>query len=233
MNEPMDAALPPDLDLAADSVWARVPNGYAALPLEQIDETMAVVGMALDELAPDSLRPVAAPVIEALGLYLSELANRRVVYCGFGRHRSTVDEDMTLTSVLTLSLQQMPQRRNPRLALKDLVETMAAAGEHGAPEIADLPNGPVLFLERTNTFAMDDSVEDAEQGGASNAKVYQLRAYVVSADGTQLAVAELSTPFVEHGPEFRTILVAFALSISFEPPVEAPDTSGWSALLGG
>lgn len=55
-------------------------------------------------------------------------------------------------------------------------------------------------------------------------KVFQLEALVPADDGAKLVSIELSTPFVEHGPEFRGMVVEMAASVSFTAP--PPPTGG-------
>lgn len=59
--------------------------------------------------------------------------------------------------------------------------------------------------------------------------VFQLEAFVPSADGSRLVNIEFATPFESHGPEFRTMLVQVAMSVSFGPP---PGPSGLTTKIG-
>lgn len=37
-------------------------------------------------------------------------------------------------------------------------------------------------------------------------------------EGDRLATVEVSTPFVEHGPQYRTMVVTMAAGLTFQPP---------------
>jgi hypothetical protein len=60
-------------------------------------------------------------------------------------------------------------------------------------------------------------------------QVWQLEAFVPAPDGDQLATIELSTPFVDDGPQFRALVVGMAASVGFRPPTSDDPLA---ALLG-
>ncbi len=172
--------------------WIELPKGYFPLPLDNIDETLAAAEANLLELAPEDRQPLLSAVIGTFTVLLDELQARNTAYCGLGWH--TAEDGAIVPSSLVISLQTFPQRRNPRLVLKDLVEIRAEAGEHGQVDLVDLEPGPALFFESVLTLprpripGQDQPPQDASVNGpdaAQDAEVYQLQALVPSADGTK------------------------------------------------
>jgi hypothetical protein len=76
-----------------------------------------------------------------------------------------------------------------------------------------------MFFERTlmlPTPAMPGRHVLAE---GTESPVWQLEAFVPSPEGDKLATIEVSTPFAEHGPQYRTMVVTMAAGVAFWPPV--------------
>jgi len=223
MDAITDLSQPPDADTDdRTAIWVEIPDGYAALPLDDIPATMARAQVVIDAVVPDRQRPAVAPVIGALTYFLEDLALRNTLYCGVGHHQSAVDAT-TLTSTLVVSLQEFPQECDRSLVLKDLVGAKAGAVEKGQASVVELPHGPVLFLESTRKLPTPQIPGQPDVGVQATTPVYQLEALVLSSDGSKLVTIEFSTPFAEYGPEFRTMMVLMAGSVSFEPPAGSPD----------
>jgi len=209
--------------------WIELPKGYFPLPVENIDEALATAEANLRELAPEDRWPLLSAVIGTFTVLLDELQARNTAYCGLGWH--TAEDGAIVPSSLVVSLQAFPQRRNPRLVLKDLVEIRAEAGEHGQVDLVDLEAGPALFFESVLSLPRPrvpgggeaESAGESEAAGEQNADVYQLQALVPSADGTKLAAIDFSTPDIPHGPRFRAMMVLMANSVSFTAPPGSED----------
>ncbi len=216
--------------------WIELPPGYFPLPLEDIDTTLATAQDNLRELAPQEQRPMLAAVIDTFTVLLEQLQERNAAYCGLGWH--TAQDGEVVPSSLVVSLQRFPERRNPRLVLKDLVEVRAEAGEHGQVDVVDLERGPAMFFESVLALPRPRLPgQDAADGAQENADVYQLQALVPSEDGTKLAAIDFSTPDIPHGPHFRAMMVLMANSVSFTAPPQSED-AGQTArsinqILGG
>jgi hypothetical protein len=209
-------------------VWLAIPEGYAALPLENIPDTIAVTRQLVAELGPAAQHQLNDHVLDLLGFSLEALAERRTVYCGFGRHRSAVNGQL-ITSSLVVTLLEFPEERNPRLVLRDLLLGKDNAGEAGQADLVDLPNGPVLFFERTRMLPRPAAPGQHVLAESTESPVWQLEAFVPSPEGDELATIEVSTPLVEHGPQYRTLVVTMAAGVTFKPPIGHDPLS---ALLG-
>lgn len=206
------------------AIWVQIPDGYVPLPLDDIATHMAQAQGIVEERAPEATRPSVVPLVGALTVFLDDLANRNAVYCGVGHHASAIDGSK-ITSSLVIALQEFPEEVNPRILLKDLVLTKAAAGERGQVDMVDVVGRPMVFVESelglpTPSFPGQPPVPE----GATS-KVFQMEALVPADDGAKLVSIEFSTPFVEHGPEFRRMLVEMAASVSFTAPA-APSADG-------
>lgn len=221
--------------------WIELPSGYFPLPMDNIETTLATAEANLTELAPEDRRPLLSAVIGTFTVLLEQLQERNTAYCGLGWH--TAEDGAVVPSSLVISLQTFPERRNPRLVLKDLVEIRAEAGDHGQIDLVDLDPGPALFFEsvlslprpRIPTGSAADAAP-ADATGPQNADVYQLQALVPSADGTKLAAIDFSTPDIPHGPRFRAMMVLMANSVSFTAPPgseDAESSQGIAGSLGG
>lgn len=206
-GNPMDSS-------GSAAVWLVVPTGYAALPLADIPQTLEVTGRLVEELAPPALRAAGRSVLGPLAVMLETLAAGRAVYCGVGRHRSAIDGQV-VTSSLVVSLLEFTGARNPRLVLKDLIEAKRDDGETGATDVVDLPNGPVMFFERTLMLPAPPALGQHVLAEGVESPVWQLEAFVPAPDGDKLATIQLSTPFAEHGPQYRAVVVAMASTVSF------------------
>ncbi|HJP75702.1 MAG TPA: hypothetical protein VJ914_15645 [Pseudonocardiaceae bacterium] len=204
-------------------IWVEIPTGYVPLPTEDIARNMAVATDVIDEQASPEQLPAAHAMIGLLRAYLESLAARNGLYCGVGHHVSAVDGS-ELSSSLVVALQEYPEQVNPRILLKDLLNTKLAAGDQGEADLVDLAGRPALFFESTRVLPTPRI--PGLTGETST--VYQLEALVPSADGSKLVSIEFSTPFMAHGAEFRAMVVGMAASVAFEAP-----GSGVASVLGG
>lgn len=199
------------------AVWLAVPDGYASLPLRDIPATLDVTRQLVDDLGTTAQRAAGGVVLGSLATLLQGLAERNAVYCGVGRHLSALDGRL-VTSSLVVTLLEFPHRRNPRLVLTGLLESKKDAGEIGQADLVELPNGPALFFERTRTLPTPPALGRDAMAASTESPVWQLEAFVPSAEGDKLAVIEVSTPFVGAGPQYRGMLVGLAAGVAFRPP---------------
>ncbi|HEY1569998.1 MAG TPA: hypothetical protein VGG05_01545 [Pseudonocardiaceae bacterium] len=200
--------------------WVEIPTGYVPLPTDAIDENMAVATDVLHEQADPDEQRVADVMIGMLTSYLHALAARNGVYCGVGHHLSAVD-GTAISSSLVVALQEFPEKVNPRVLLKDLLVTKAQEGDEGQADLVDVQGRPMLFVECSRELPTPRFPGVPEPADGATSTVFQLEALVPSEDGSKLVSVEFSTPFVAHGPEFRTMLVTMAASVSFDPPEAA------------
>ncbi|WP_412748462.1 hypothetical protein [Krasilnikovia sp. M28-CT-15] len=214
--------------MTENPVWLSIPDGYAELPLEDVPETIDVTRRLIDELGTTDQRQAGDVVLDSLSTYLEALARRRAVYCGVGRHRSVLN-DQLITSSLVVTVLDFPGERNPRLVLRDLLIGKARARETGNADIVDLPNGPVAFVEHTLSLPGPAIPGQHVLAAGTEVPVWQLEAFVPSPAGDRLVTIEASTPFAEHGPQYRAMVVAMAAGVAFVPP---PEADPLDALLG-
>ncbi|HVW41303.1 MAG TPA: hypothetical protein VHC18_08130 [Amycolatopsis sp.] len=203
-------------------LWIDIPPGYFALPIERIGTGLDEAESILTDVTEAGQQPLIHAVTGVLSVLLTDLAARGALYCGIGRHTSPTDGSI-VTSSLVVSLLEFPGTRNPRLVLGDLVQAKADASERGQADLVDLDGRPVLFFERTRQLPTPQLPGQPEVTEDATSAVFQLEAFVPSADGSKLANIEFSTPFEEHGPQFRVMMAQLALSVSFEPPPEPSD----------
>lgn len=209
-------------------LWIGIPPGYFALPLDRIGPGLDQAESVLTDVADAGQQPLIHAVTGVLSVLLADLAARGALYCGIGRHTSPTDGSI-VTSSLVVSLLEFPGTRNPRLVLSDLVQAKADENERGQADLVDLDGHPVLFFERTRQLPTPQLPGQPGVPEDATSPVFQLEAFVPSADGSKLANIEFSTPFEAHGPEFRVMMAQLALSISFEPP---PEPSNFSDKIG-
>jgi hypothetical protein len=215
------------LDEDAEDVplWVHIPEGFFELPLADVENRLAVAESILGDVADEKQKREIHAVIGVLSVLLSDLATVGGLYCGIGRHISPVDGSV-VTSSLVISCQEFEGTRNPRLVLKDLVGAKADAGERGQADLVDLHERPTLFFEHTKLLPTPQLPGGTQVDDDAVSRVFQLEAFVPSADGSKLAIAGFSTPFEDQGPLFRAILVQLAGSVLFEPPELSPEVSG-------
>ena len=227
-------------DAPADELnfWIELPPGYFPLPLTDIATTLAAAEANLRELAPPEQQELLAAVVDTFTVLLEQLQERDTAYCGLGWH--TAEDGAIVPSSLVVSLQRLPQKRNPRLVLKELVELRAEANEHGQVDLVDLSPGPALFFESVLALPrprLPGQPPNTEPNAGPDADVYQLQAVVPSEDGTRLAAIDFSTPDVAHGTRFRAMMVLMANSVSFTAPPGSPEAGSAarsiSQILGG
>lgn len=226
------AALDGDGQDDSTPLWADVPTGYFALPLNDVPGSMERAESVLTDVADEDQIPQIQAVTGVLSVFLSDLVATGALYCGVGRHISP-DDNTVVTSSLVISYQEYEGERNPRLLLRDLLQAKADADERGQADLVDVLERPMLFFERVRQLPTPQFPGRPPVPEDATTAVHQLEAFVPSADGSKLAKIDFSTPFVAHGPEFRTMVVELAASVSFEPPAAAADSSSRiSQLLG-
>ena len=212
-------------DTERTAIWVEIPTGYVPLPTDDVRENMDVAREVVGGQVSADQRPTVPAMIRLLTSYLEALAARNGLYCGVGHHLSPVDGS-AVTSSLVVSLQEFPEEVNPRVLLKDLTITKAEAGERGQVDLVDVQGRPMLFFERNRPLPAPRLPGLPEVPEGTMTTVYQLEALVPSDDGSKLVAIELSTPFVERGPEFRAMVVTMANSVSFDPPQPAVADAG-------
>ncbi|WP_433758536.1 hypothetical protein [Nocardia sp. CA-135398] len=194
------------------SITVDIPQGFMELPLDTIDESIAQADSLFGSLGAGTVTSAAPAVLQALRVLLSRLAQVNTAYCGLGRHVSAGGRQ--ISSTLTISLTEYGEQRNPRLTLGDVLTGRLAAGEKFKnAEFVELPTRPVLLLDRVKPTPTPDlpgyDLSEPQQ------QVYQLEAVVPSPDGSAIAVIDLSTPFVDSGEEYLSMIAAMAASIEF------------------
>lgn len=216
-------------------LWIGVPPGFLALPVENPAARIAEAGEVLAQFVPEESRALFEATLGSLELLLTELSVRRAVYCGLGFH--TAQDGEQISSSLVASLHSFPEKRSPRLVIGDMVTAQEESGEPGHVELLDLDNGPAMFVEAVRELPTPQLPGGPEIPDGAMSKVYQLRALVPSGDGTKLAALEFSTPRVEHGIQFRTMMALMAATVAFEPPAgsggEGTVSKRISDILGG
>lgn len=200
------------------NVWVEIPVGFLRLPTEDIDGTMSRTEAILHELVSPEQQELLSAVVGSLTFLLNDLAVRNTLYCGIGHHLSW--QETPISSSLVVSLHQFPEKRNPRLILKDLIRVKAADGEVGNADLVDLEERPTLFFESVRALPRPRLPGQTVAADATS-EVYQLEALVPSFDGRKLVALEFSTPYVTQGPQFRAMMVDMAASVSFEPPPDS------------
>ena len=209
-------------------VWLSIPPGYAELPLDDVPQTVDVTRRLVAELGTPDQQQAGEYVLGSLTVFLEALAERQAVYCGIGRHRSAINGQL-ITSSLVVTVLDFPGERNPRLVLRDLLIGKAQAHETGQPDIIDLPNGPVAFFEHTLSLPNPAIPGQHVLAAGTEVPVWQLEAFVPAPAGDRLVTIEASTPFADHGPQYRAMIVAMAAAVAFQPPAEVDPLA---ALLG-
>jgi hypothetical protein len=203
------------------AIWVQLPDGYVPLPLDDIAANMARARELVEASAPAPTRPAVAPLVDALAVFLDDLAVRDCLYRGIGRHVSGTD-GTTITSSLVVALQEFPERVNPRILLKDLVLAKADAGDKGEVSLVDVVGRPMLFVEGERELPTPGFPGQPPVPEGATSKIFQLEALVPADDGARLVSIEFSTPFVGYGPEFRRMVVEMAASVSFTEPALPP-----------
>lgn len=193
---------------------------------------MAQARELVETSAPAPARPAVAPLVDALTVFLNDLAVRNCVYCGIGRHASGTD-GTKITSSLVVALQEYPEQVNPRILLKDLVLAKADAGDKGEVSLVDVVGRPMLFVEGERELPTPGFPGQRPVPAGAMSKVFQLEALVPADDGARLVSIEFSTPFVGHGPEFRPMVIEMAASVSFTEPALPPAGGNDNGTDGG
>ncbi|MFI6171823.1 hypothetical protein ACIBCN_33940 [Nocardia sp. NPDC051052] len=194
-------------------IW--IPDGYMEMPLSGIEERIGVVQDLVDEMPPAPIVSMAHALLPAAAALLTELAQRDARYCGIGRHLSSAGG--LVTSCLTVCVYENDgEKTNPRLALTHLVESRLESGDDlGEIELTDIDGRPMLFSERITELPTPEM--PAQPYTSDTTATYQLEAVVPSSDGSAIAAVEMSTAYLDHGPEFRKMIVDMARSVAFRP----------------
>ncbi|MFD6159522.1 hypothetical protein ACFWF7_26285 [Nocardia sp. NPDC060256] len=194
-------------------IW--IPDGYMTMPLSSIEERIGVVQGLVDGMVPSPATSLAHAVLPAAATLLTELAKRDARYCGIGRHTSSTGG--LVTSCLTVCVYETDgEQTNPRLALTNLVESRLESGDElGEIELTDVDGRPMLFSERITELPAPEI--PAQPYTSDTTATYQLEAVVPSSDGSAIAAVEMSTAYVDYGPEFRRMIVDMARSVRFRP----------------
>ncbi len=197
-------------EIALD-IW--IPDGFSELPLTDIDRHIAVVADLASELPDSATRDMTAGVLSMIAILLNDLVQRDVRYCGTGRHLTSNGDP--ITSCLSVCVYEpRNEKLNPRLVLKDLVESRIAAGDQlGHFEFVDVDARPVLFSERICELPAPQFPGSTYE--SETASTYQLEAVVPAEAGTAVAAIELSTAYVDDGAEFRRMVFDMARSATF------------------
>jgi hypothetical protein len=224
------APAPTDEAPEENRLWVRVPPGFLALPIGPgAERTLVDAGEYLRELLPERQRELLPSVIGTMTALLDLLARDGALYAGVGAH--TAEDGEWVTSTLVVSAHALNQKRNPRLALRDYVEVMAADGDHGQVEMVGLPDGrSALSVERVAQLPARQLPDEPPQPGVM-VGVYQLQLIVPSSDGSRMAVLEFCTPYVAQGPDFRAMMIWFAVTVAFEPPTGSEEGGSTSRAI--
>ncbi|WP_433661842.1 hypothetical protein ACQPW1_06550 [Nocardia sp. CA-128927] len=201
------AEKPPSLSLAID-----IPNGYIGLPLNDIDRSVTQTEAVFTQIGCGTVSSAAPAVLQALKVLLARATQLNAVYCGLGRHSSA--DGRSISSNLIVSLNEYGERRNPRLALADILTARSTGGEtFKNVELIEVSGRTILMLDRVRTLPAPDL--PGRTSSDLDAKVYQLEAIVPSSDGAAIAAIDLSTSFIEDGEEFVPVIAAMAASVNF------------------
>ncbi|MEV4128450.1 hypothetical protein [Nocardia sp. NPDC049707] len=194
------------------SINIDIPQGFMELPLGTINESIAQADSLFGSLGAGTMTSAAPAVLQALRVLLSRLAQVNTVYCALGRHVSAGGQQ--ISSTLTISLTEYGEQRNPRLTLGDVLTGRRAAGEKFKNvEFVELPARPILLVDRVKLAPTPEL--PAYDTSKAQQEVYQLEAVIPSPDGSAIAVIDLSTPFVDSGEEYLSMVAAMAASIEF------------------
>lgn len=216
INDVLRSAAP----VVEDAVWFAAPEGYVPLPTDHISQAMTNSMMFLrDIIVEEEQQDALVALCAALRVFLEDLAASNVVYCGVGRHLAA-EAKKPITSSLTVACQRFDdEERNPKILLKNLLEEKAESGQRGQAEIVEIDDLPVLFFETTRELPNPWFPGQPEVSEGALNSVFQLQAVVPSENGTRMATIDLSTPFADHGPEYRAMIVMMAMTVSFDPPI--------------
>ncbi|MFI6313574.1 hypothetical protein ACIBEK_26025 [Nocardia fusca] len=205
-------------------VGIDIPPGYNEIPLGNLETLMQNARPAITESVPDRMRDDVPNVLGTLHFLLATLAANNALYSGIGLHRTTEASERVAVSWLTVSSFDYGEERNPRLVLSELINAKAEKKSRGELAIVEGPSVPILYFEWTEkhpapTIAGYPATNDPPQ-------VFQIEAIIPSADGTSIAVLELSTADREIGPQYRGMVLDMAGSVTFpQPPADTGSTS--------
>ncbi|PPJ28366.1 hypothetical protein C5E45_00525 [Nocardia nova] len=205
-------------DETSIDVEVRIPEGFIPLPLRDIDAPVAQVEDLFASAPPGEISAVAPKVLQALRIFLNGLGSLGAVYCGLGKHHAADGSDVT--STLVISSVRYGEPKNPRLTLVDYLVTRGRADEYLHSEVVDYAGKNFLLSDRVLRLPTPEW-HGPEQDIEDDARVYQIEAVVPSRDGAVIAVAELSTPFVDKGEEFVPMMLAIAYSLEVRGSVPA------------
>lgn len=183
-------------------IEVEAPAGFSPFPLSDIDNQLDRTLGILSPLSPSQSQGVLEDIVGTLRTSLEQMRRAGVRYCGMGWHRLP-DSDEQVSSWLTVNVQEFGPARNPRLALDEFLRGLPRGAGAADPLIVEGVDGrPIAFYDNL----------------ADDVAYYQLRAAVPADDGARLAVVELSTAAVAHGPRFWGAVAEVARSIRFAEP---------------
>jgi hypothetical protein len=211
----------------APPIGIAIPPGYNEIPLGDLDTLIQTARPVITESVPDRMRDDVPNVLGTLHFLLATLAANNALYSGIGLHRTTEVSERVAVSWLTVSAFEYGEERNPRLVLSELIDAKAAKKSRGKLAIIEGPAVPILYFEWTEKHATPTIANYPLTSDLP--EVFQIEATVPSADGTSIAVVELSTADPETGPRYRQMILDMAASVTFPQP--PPDTDGSSLAL--
>ncbi|MBF6327447.1 hypothetical protein [Nocardia transvalensis] len=214
----------------ADETTIRVaiPEGYIALPLQGIDDSISAATSLFEQLGPGGVSDAAPAVLRTLRTFLTRLSSLNVAYCGLGKHRSS--DGRTMTSTLVITASRYGEQRNPRLTLADYLSAKEGSAGCLNVEIIEISGNTILISDRVTRMPSPEfPTSGSEPDEPTETEVYQIEAVVPSRDGSRIAVVELSTTFVESGEEYVPVVAALAGTIEF---IAAPNPHLGKSLLG-
>lgn len=203
-------------------VEVRIPPGFIALPLHEVDRSVDRAEELLAGAAPGRMSAVAPKVLQALRVFLGGLGSLGAVYCGLGKHHAADGSDVT--STLVISAVRYGEPKNPRLTVADYLVGRGRPGEYLHSELVDTPGKSFLLSDRILRLPAPEW-NGPDQAPEAAASVYQIEAVVPSVDGATIAVAQLSTPFTDKGEEFVPMMLALAESIELRESVPVSSLS--------
>ncbi|MEU1955239.1 hypothetical protein [Nocardia rhamnosiphila] len=217
--------MPNDKLRPAPPVGIDIPHGYNEIPLDDLDTLMQTAGPVISASVPDGMRDAVPNVLGTLHFMLATLAVNNALYSGIGLHRTSAEEsERVAISWLTVSSFDYGEERNPRLVLSELIAAKAEKKSLGQLAMIEVPAVPILYFEWTEKHAAPTVAGYPATNGPP--EVFQIEVIVPSADGTSIAVVELSTADPDIGPRYRGMILDMAASVTFpQPPSDSRSSS--------
>ncbi|WP_327147368.1 hypothetical protein [Nocardia sp. NBC_01329] len=217
--------MPNDKLRPAPPVGIDIPPGYNEIPLGDLDTLMQTARPVITASVPDRMRDDVPDVLGTLHFLLATLAANNALYSGIGLHRTAEVSGRVAVSWLTVSSFEYGEERNPRLVLSELINVKAEKKSRGTLAIIEGPAVPILYFEWIEKHSVP--VFASYPVTSDTPEVFQIEVTVPSADGTSIAVVELSAADPDIGPQYRGMILDMAASITFPQP---PSDTGSSSL---